>query len=91
MKRLKYTPNAMKIKPLKADIDKFLKKHQLGKKFRKAQELFEQNINHPSLNVEILEPKHLKVYSFKLDKKYQAIFVVKANEIEIITVTNHYK
>ena len=81
----------MKIKPLKADIDKFLKKHQLGKKFRKAQELFEQDINHPSLNVEILEPKHLKVYSFRLDKKYRAIFVVKANEIEIITVTNHYK
>ena len=81
----------MKIKPLKDDINKFLKKHQLDKKFQKAKELFEQNINHPSLNVEILEPKHLKVYSFRLDKKYRAIFIVAADEIEIITVTNHYK
>ena len=81
----------MKIKPLKADIDKHLKKHQLGKKFQKAQELFEEDINHPSLKVEVLEPKHLKVFSFRLDRKYRAIFVVKAGEIEIITVTNHYK
>ena len=58
----------MKIKPLKADINKYLKKHQLSEKFQKAKELFEQNINHPSLNVEILEPKHLKAYSFGLDK-----------------------
>ena len=64
----------MKIKPLKDDINKYLKNYQLGKKFQKAKELFEQDINHPSLNVEILEPKHLKVYSFRLDKKYRAIF-----------------
>ncbi len=84
-------PSGMKIKPLKDDINKYLKKHQLGKKFQKAKELFEQDINHPSLNVENLEPKHLKVYSFRLDKKYRAIFIVAADEVEIITVTNHYK
>ncbi len=82
----------MKIKPLKDDINKYLKNHQLDKKFQKAQELFEQDIHHPSLNVEILEPKHLKVYSFRLDKKFRAIFVITAeNEVEILTVTNHYK
>lgn len=59
----------MKIKSLKNSLIKYLKKHQLEKKFQKAKELFEQDINHPSLNVEILEPKHLKVYSFRLDKK----------------------
>ncbi len=91
MKRPKYTPSGMKIKPLKDNINKYLEKHQLGKKFQKAQELFEQDINHPSLNVEILEPKHLKVYSFRLDKKYRAIFVVADGEVEIITITNHYK
>ena len=91
MKRPKYTSSGMKIKPLKDDINKYLKKHQLGKKFQKAKELFEQDINHPSLNVENLEPKHLKVYSFRLDKKYRAIFIVAADEVEIITVTNHYK
>ena len=84
-------PSGMKTKPLKDDIHKYLKKHQLGRKFQKAKELFEQDINHPSLNVEILEPKHLKVYSFRLDKKYRAIFIVAADEVEIITVTNHYK
>ena len=91
MKRLKYTPSGMKLKPLKDDINKYLKKHQLGKKFQKAKELFEKDTSHPSLNVENLEAKHLKVYSFRLDKKYRAIFIVAADEVEIITVTNHYK
>lgn len=81
----------MKIKPLKDDIIKYLKKHQLGKKFQKAKELFEQDIHHPSLNVEILEPKQLKIYSFRVDKKYRAIFIVADSEVEILTVTNHYK
>ena len=80
----------MKIKVLKDDITKYLKKHQLGKKFQKAKELFEQDIQHPSLNVEILEPKQLKVYSFRVDKKYRAVFIVANGEVEIITVTNHY-
>ena len=80
----------MKIKPLKDDISTYLKKHQLDKKFQKAKKLFEQDIHHPSLNVEILEPKHLKVYSFRVDKKYRAIFIVANGEVEIITVTNHY-
>ncbi len=81
----------MKIKPLKNEIKKYLKKHQLEKKFRKAKKLFEQDIYHPSLNVELLEPKHLKVYSFRLDRKYRAIFIVINNEAEILTLTNHYK
>jgi Txe/YoeB family toxin of Txe-Axe toxin-antitoxin module len=81
----------MKITPLKNEIKKYLKKHQLEKKFRKAKELFEQDIYHPSLNVELLEPKHLKVYSFRLDRKYRAIFIVANGDAEILTVTNHYK
>ncbi|MBF0099626.1 MAG: hypothetical protein HQK77_01830 [Desulfobacterales bacterium] len=81
----------MNIKPLKDTIKKYLKKHHIEKKFEKAQELFEQDINHPSLNVELLEPKHLKVYSFRIDIKYRAIFIVADNEVEVITITNHYK
>ena len=77
----------MKIAPLKDGI----KKYQLENKFLKAKELFEEDISHPSLNVELLEPKHLKVYSFRLDRKYRAIFIVVNNEAEILTVTNHYK
>lgn len=82
----------MKIKPLKDDTSKYLKNHQLVKKFQKAKELFEQNTQHPSLGVEILEPKHLKIYSFRLDKKYRAIFTIDADdEAKILAVTNHYK
>jgi len=81
----------MKIKALKEKTEKYLEKHQLKKKFDKAKTLFEQDINHPSLNVEIMEPKHLKVYSFRIDKKYRALFIVTNGEAEIITITNHYK
>lgn len=49
----------MNIKPLNDKTKKYLKIHQLEKKFHKAKELFEQDTNHPSLNVEVLEPKCL--------------------------------
>lgn len=81
----------MSIKPVKKSVTEYLKRHQLEKKFKKAIELFELDMNHPSLNVELLEPKHLKVYSFRIDRKYRTIFIVNGNEIEIVTVTNHYK
>ncbi len=80
----------MKIKPLKDRIKSYLKKHQLEKKFQKAEALFDKDISHPSLNVEILEPKHLKIYSFRIDRKYRGIFIVTDGEAEIVTVTNHY-
>ncbi len=80
----------MNIKPLKASITTYLTKHQLERKFEKAQKLFEHDLHHPSLNVELLEPKHLQVYSFRLDKKYRVIFIIVSGEAEILTVTNHY-
>gem|GEM_PF-236170 len=91
MRLPQYTQSKMKIKPLKEEINSYLKKHQLEKKFNKVKELFEQDIYHPSLNVEILEPKHLKVFSFRINRKYRAIFIVVDGEAEILTVTNHYK
>lgn len=81
----------MLIKPVKNEVQKYLKKHHLVKKFNKAIALFEQDEHHPSLNVGVLEPKHLKIYSFRLDRKYRAIFIIVDGEAEIITVTNHYK
>jgi Txe/YoeB family toxin of Txe-Axe toxin-antitoxin module len=60
-------------------------------KYKKAKTLFENDILHPSLNLEILEPKHLKIYSFRIDLKYRAIFIIIANEAEIITITKHYQ
>jgi len=42
--------------------------------------------------MELLEPKHRLLYSFRLDRKYRAIFAYVENEtIEIITFTNHYQ
>ncbi|BAP55190.1 hypothetical protein THII_0893 [Thioploca ingrica] len=81
----------MNIKPLKSELIHYLKQHRLEKKFAKAINLFEQDISHPSLNVEVLEPKHLKVYSFRIDLKYRALFIIINGEVEIISITNHYK
>jgi plasmid maintenance system killer protein len=81
----------MNLKPLRPDLTAYLKKYQLVKKFTKAKALFEQGNAHPSLNVEVLEPKHLKIYSFRLDLKYRALFIVVDGEAEVFAITNHYK
>lgn len=81
----------MKIKPLRKDISEYLAKHNLRKKYNKASLLFEDNIRHPSLNCELLEPAWRGIYSFRIDNKYRALFFIDGNEAEIIAVTNHYK
>jgi Txe/YoeB family toxin of Txe-Axe toxin-antitoxin module len=82
----------MRIKQIRDDLDKYLVKHNLEKKYKKAKNLFEKDPFYPSLNTEILEPKDRLIYSFRLDKKYRAIFIyIDDNIIEIIAFTNHYK
>ena len=81
----------MKIKELNDKLNEYLISHNLEKKFEKAKKLFENDINHPSLNVEILEPKNLKIYSFRIDLKYRAIFILVNDNVEIISITNHYQ
>ena len=82
----------MQIKPIREDLEKYLKIHNLNKKYEKAKKLFELDPFYPSLNTELLEPKDRLIYSFRLDKKYRAIFIyLDINTIEIITFTNHYK
>ncbi len=77
---------------LRDDQIEYLQQHQLVKKYEKSKVLFEQNPFHPSLNMELLEPKHRLLYSFRLDRKYRAIFAYVENEtIEVIAFTNHYK
>ena len=46
----------MEIKPLRPELIKFLKKHNLVKKFEKQSKLFCQNPNYPSLSVKCLKP-----------------------------------
>ena len=82
----------MIIKPLRDDLEKYLKKHNLEKKYQKAKKLFEHDPFYPSLNTELLEPKERLIYSFRLDRKYRAIFIyVNTDTIEIVAFTNHYR
>ena len=82
----------MIILPIHEEVIRYLKKHQLLQKFEKQCGFLANNPNHPSLNLEILEPKHLKFYSFRVDKKYRAIFIFRGPDIiEILDVNNHYQ
>ena len=82
----------MTIKPLREDLEVYLNKHALVKKYQKSKKLFEHDPFYPSLNTELLEPKDRLIYSFRLDKKYRAIFIyIDSSEIEIIAITNHYR
>ena len=82
----------MKVKPIRSKLIKYLEKRVLIGKFKKQINVLESNIQHPSLNTERLEPKELKLYSFRIDRKYRAIFAfTKYGEIEIIDINDHYK
>lgn len=81
----------MQILSLRKDLIDYLEKHNLTKKWNKAQKLFEGNVKHPSLNVELLEPKHRGIFSLRIDRKYRALFFVKNGQVEVFAITNHYK
>lgn len=82
----------MEILPVHSGIFEYLKTHNLEKKFNKQLKFLKLNLKHPSLNVELLEPKNLRFYSFRIDKQYRAIFIFRSsNVIEILSVNNHYK
>ena len=77
---------------LRDDIEEYIQKHGLSRKWQKAKKLFENDPSHPSLNTELLEPKHRLIYSFRIDKKYRALFIcLSEDRIEIIAVTKHYR
>jgi len=77
---------------LRPDVASFLRKRGLWKKWLKARRLIENDPSHPSLNTELLEPKHRLIYSFRIDLKYRALFICHPEEqIEIIAVTKHYR
>ena len=82
----------MKLKPLRQDLVEFLNTHNLEKKWEKAKRFFEENIRHPSLHTELLEPHWHGIYSFRVDKKYRALFfITKEGLAEVFAITNHYK
>lgn len=81
----------MKIKPLRTDLRDYLITHNLIKKWEKVCLFFEENIRHPSLETELLEPHWHGIYSFRIDKRYRALFFITAGEVEIFQITNHHK
>ena len=82
----------MEILPLNPKICKNIKKQSLEAKFNKQLKLLCKNPKHPSLNLELLEPKHYGIYSFRIDRKFRALFVFRPDlkAIEILTITVHY-
>lgn len=82
----------MDVKPLRKDLIDYLKRRGLNKKYIKQVTLFCANFRHPSLHTEALEPKSLKLYSFRIDRKYRAIFILIEKDLaEIIDINDHYK
>lgn len=82
----------MEILPLHPEVVAYLRVHRLERKFSKQIQLLKYNIRHPSLRVEVLEPKHLRIYSFRVDRKYRAIFIFRDSaHIEIIDINDHYQ
>ncbi|MBI5755119.1 type II toxin-antitoxin system RelE/ParE family toxin [Candidatus Peregrinibacteria bacterium] len=43
-------------------------------KVKKRFQLFLENIFHPSLHTEKLEPRHKNIWSFRVDRNYRVIF-----------------
>ena len=82
----------MRILSLDKELLAYLEKRKLADKFLKQKDLFEQNLRHPGLNLELLEPKHLRLWSFRIDRKYRAVFFFHNSETsEIIDINNHYR
>ena len=81
----------MIILPLDSELAGYLQKRKLLKKFEKQKFLFEQNPFYPGLNTELLEPREMRVWSFRIDRKYRAIFIfLNSSTVEIVDVNNHY-
>jgi len=82
----------MQVKTLSTKLEKYLTKHNLTRKFQKQLNLFIENPNHPSLNTEKLEPKDAGLYSFRIDRKYRAIFhILLSGEAQIVDINDHYQ
>jgi len=82
----------MKILPICSEIEEYLKKRNLEKKFEKQKNFFKQEPFYPSLQTELLEPRKMKIWSFRIDRKYRAIFIFREKDtVEIIDVNDHYQ
>jgi len=78
---------------LRPKVASKLKKHHLEKKFAKQVKLLEKNSQYPGLHVELLEPRQYGIYSFRIDRKFRALFFFRPDKkvIEILSITVHYQ
>lgn len=82
----------MNILLLHHELREYLRKRRLEKKFEKQKLLFERNPFHPGLETELLEPKDMRLWSFRIDRKYRAIFIFREKDVvEIIDINNYYR
>lgn len=82
----------MKTLPLAKRLAKYLETRGIRQQFEKQRNLFERNPLHPSLHTKILEPRHLRIYSFRVTRKYRAIFIYRGDAtIEIVDINDHYR
>ena len=83
----------IKILPCSPRILAIISKHSLKKKFTKQIALLSENQKHPGLHFELLEPKSKGIYSFRIDRKYRALFFFRPDKqsLEILAITVHYK
>lgn len=81
----------MEIKIVTPKVRRYIIVHGLQSKWTKSEALFKENPKHPSLHTELLEPKEEMIFSFRLDKKYRALFMIKNSTALVFRVTNHYR
>ncbi len=80
------------VEPLSKKLQHKIKHYNLKKVFNKQIDLLTKNSKHPSLNVELLEPKKFGIYSFRIDRKFRVLFIFRSDKktIDIINITLHY-
>ena len=62
----------------------------IQRKAEKQEKIFRQNLFHPSLHTEKLEPKSKQVWSFRIDKRYRIFFrFINGNKVRFLTVGPH--
>jgi len=82
-----------KVLPINSRLQKLLQKYSLQTKFEKQIKLLSENPGHPSLNLELLEPKIYGIYSIRINRKFRALLIFRKDKqvIEILNVTVHYR
>lgn len=81
----------MRIRPINERVSGQANRCGLMTVFQKQLLMFMINPRHPGLHTEKLEPKNVGLYSFRIDRKFRAIFRIRDGQAEIITISRHYE